>query len=169
MIEAGLCMLRPWRDDDIEALPAIADDPDVARYLADRFPHPYTREDARGWVSLTRQPHHAGFFAIEVAGELAGGAGYEPFHAERRFTANIGYWLGRAFWGRGIATAAVRALADFALEKRGVLRLEALVYAPNVASLRVLEKAGFEREGVMKKAIVKHGEVLDAYLYAKTR
>ena len=107
-------------------------------------------------------------FAIVADDELVGGIGIDPFDDERRYVAHIGYWLGRPFWGRGIATAACGALTEFALGERGFVRLETSVYAPNVASMRVLEKCGYVREGFMRKAVFKRGEVLDAYLYAKT-
>lgn len=108
-------------------------------------------------------------FAIDVEGELAGGIGLDPFGGEKRLVAHIGYWLGRPFWGRGIATAACAALTNEALTRRDFVRLETAVYAPNAASMRVLEKCGYACEGVMRKAVFKHGVILDAYLYAKVR
>lgn len=169
MIEAGICVLRSWRDDDIERLAEIANDADVARYMADRFPHPYTFEDAQWWVCLQRGLMAVNNFAIEVDGQLAGGIGMDPLEGERRIAALFGYWLGRAYWGRGIATAACVAFTDYAMNKRGFVRLEAAVYGPNVASMRVLEKCGYSREGIMRKAIIKNGEVLDSHLYAKVK
>ncbi len=162
-------MLREWRESDVERLAEIANDANVARYMADRFPHPYTLEDARWWISLHRGLAATNDFAIEVDGEVTGGIGMDPLEGERRIGALFGYWLGRAYWGRGIATAACAAFTDYALNKRGFVRLEATIYAPNVASMRVLEKCGYVREGIMREAIIKHGEVLDGYLYAKIK
>lgn len=167
MIEAGIATLRPWRESDVERLVEIANDPDVARYMADRFPHPYTIEDARFWMSLHREATALNDFAIEVDGEVVGGIGMEPFEGERRLGVHFGYWLGRAYWGRGIATAACAAFTEYALNVRGFIRLEASVYAPNVGSMRVLEKCGYTCEGIMRRAVIKNGEILDAYLYAK--
>ena len=166
MIDAGICILRPWGESDIERLAQIANDVDVARYMADRFPHPYTLEDARFWVRLQQGLTAIDNFAIEANGELVGGIGMDPLEGERRVGAMFGYWLGRAYWGRGVATAAVAAFTDYALNKRGFIRLEAAIYAPNVASIRVLKKCGYTCEGVMRSAIIKNGEILDAYLYA---
>jgi [ribosomal protein S5]-alanine N-acetyltransferase len=167
LIDAGICTLRPWRESDIEQLAQIANDKDVARYMADRFPHPYTEEDARFWISLHRECETLNNFAIEVNGVVAGGIGMDPLEGERRLGAQFGYWLGREYWGKGIATAACAAFTDYVLNERAFLRLEASVYAPNQASMRVLEKCGYTCEGIMRKAIVKHGEILDAHLYAK--
>ena len=166
-IDAGICVLRPWRERDAERLVEIANDPDVARYMADRFPHPYTIEDARFWMALHRESTALNDFAIEVGGEVAGGIGMEPFEAERRLGVHFGYWLGASYWGRGIATAACAAFTEYALNVRGFIRLEAAVYAPNVASMRVLEKCGYTCEGIMQRAVIKQNRILDAHLYAK--
>jgi ribosomal-protein-alanine N-acetyltransferase len=136
--------------------------------MGDAFPYPYTLEDVRWWMGHNANDTST-HFAIEAAAELAGGIGYVLSAAEKRGTANIGYWLGRGYWGRGIATAACNALTSELLAMNGILRVETIVYAPNVASARVLEKCGFVREGVMRKAIVKRDDVYDAYLYAKVR
>ncbi|MBV8638761.1 MAG: GNAT family N-acetyltransferase [Candidatus Eremiobacteraeota bacterium] len=159
--------LRPWRDDDVERLVEIANDADVARYMADRFPHPYTIEDARFWIALQDEFAAVNNFAIEVDGELAGGIGMDPLVGERRTGAHFGYWLGRAYWGRGIATAACAAFTEYAMDRRGFIRLEATVYAPNIPSMRVLEKCGYTCEGIMRSAVIKRGEILDSHLYAK--
>ena len=168
ILDCGICRLRCWEERDAAALVAIADDAEVARYLADGFPHPYTPLDARLWIALCGGlQRRDSQLAIEVDGRLAGGIGVNFYGGERRLTAHIGYWLGRTFWGRGIATAACRAMADHALANFGLARLETTVYAPNVASARVLEKAGFVREGTLRDAIVKGDTLFDAYLYAK--
>lgn len=108
-------------------------------------------------------------FVIEVDGTFAGGIGYLRFEAERRLSGEIGYWLGRRFWGRGIATAALRKVADLAFEREPILRLEAGAYSNNPASARVLEKCGFVREGVLRSAVIKGDEILDVIMYAKIR
>jgi RimJ/RimL family protein N-acetyltransferase len=132
------------------------------------FPHPYTLEDARAWIATSSAESPTNNFAIEVDGALAGGAGIRPLGGESIGVAEFGYWLGRAYWGRGIATEAAAMLAQHAFEERGLRRLEAHVYAPNVASARVLEKIGFTREAVLRSAISERdGRVTDAWLYAR--
>lgn len=161
--------LRPWRPEDAEALRAIADDEDVARFMTTRFPHPYTLEDARYWTSSQGDPGLGVNFAIEAGGDLAGGTGYQGLAHERVRTAVVGYWLGRAFWGRGIATAALRGVSERAFATGAFDRLESTVFAPNAASMRVLEKAGYQREGVMRRAYFKHGQIYDGVLFALVR
>lgn len=168
-IETSVCTLRAWRDNDVERLAEIANDVDVARYMADRFPHPYTIEDARFWTTLNVESPVLYNFAIEVDGEVAGGIGMDALNAERRIGAQFGYWLAPGYWGRGIATAACAAFTEYALNVCGFERLEATVYAPNVASMRVLEKCGYICEGIMRSAIIKHGQILDAHLYARVK
>ena len=169
-IDAGIAVLRRYRSEDLESLIAIADDPGVAANMRDLFPYPYTREEGEKWIALATGDLKEASFAIEVNGELAGGAGVQFFHAEARVTAEIGYWLGRKFWGRGIATAAVRALAPWVFEHYpAIIRLQACTYNSNPASGRVLEKNGFELEGVMRRSIIKNDRILDQNVYALLR
>jgi len=149
-LEGTLCRLRPYRSDDAAAVCAVADDFMVARWMTRAFPHPYRRSDAQRWIEMATSAGHDGHFAIEVAGTLAGGIGFDPFGGERSGAASFGYWLGKAYWGRGIATEAARMLSDDALSRRGLRRLEARVFAANVASARVLEKCGFVLEGTLR-------------------
>ena len=169
MIDCGICALRPWKEQDIEALAGIADDWEIARFMSDRFPHPYTLAHAREWVERNAGVTPVEHFAVEVDGELAGGIGIERRALEFRRTFHIGYWLARSFHGRGIATAACRGLSEYAFSTTDALRLETQVYSPNFISTRVLEKCGYVREGVMRNAITKGERTYDAYLYAKVR
>jgi ribosomal-protein-alanine N-acetyltransferase len=162
------CVLRAYRDDDVAALPAIAGDLEVARWMAATFPHPYTTQDAQAWVARASNESPLDNFAIELDGALAGGVGFRPHAGERRGVAEFGYWLGRAFWGRGIATEVARLCSAYAFGERRVRRLEAHVFAPNAASARVLEKCGFVREAMMRDALTgRDGYVVDAWLYAR--
>jgi len=169
MIDCGLCILRPWENGDAEALARIANDVEVSRYLRDRFPHPYTIDDARAWIALNRDRSPVEQFAVVADGELAGAIGVTRLEGERRGTMHIGYWLGRSFQGRGIATAACRELTKRLFAETDVRRIETEVYVPNRASAWVLEKCGYLREGLMRNAIIKGDQVLDAYLHAKIR
>ena len=170
MLAGTLCRIRPYRRDDAATLPAIADDPWVARWMnPSRFPSPYTRADADAWVRIAMADDPPRFFVIEVEGEHAGGIGLDPSSsAELVGVAHIGYWLGRRFWGRGIATDAARALARYAFDARAIRRLETTVYVPNAASARVLEKAGFTLEGRLRSWLtLRDGSVHDGLLYAR--
>lgn len=165
--EAPLAVVRPWQDGDRAPLVRNANNRKVWRNLKDRFPHPYTDADAENWLALARAETEESSFAIEVDGQCAGGIGLVPLADVHARCAHIGYWLGEPFWGRGIMTAVVGAVTDHALTGRRVLRLEAPVFAWNPASMRVLEKCGYAREGVMRKSVFKDGEIIDSVLYAK--
>lgn len=137
--------------------------------LRDQFPHPYTRADGEDWLAHIAQQEPVTSFAIVVAGEAAGGIGLAPQPDVHRRSAELGYWLGEAFWNRGIMTAAVRTFTTHAFDEYDLLRIFAGVFSTNPASMRVLEKAGYTREGILKKSVVKDGQVLDQVLYAVTR
>jgi [ribosomal protein S5]-alanine N-acetyltransferase len=170
VLDGRLCRLRPYRTDDAAAICAVADDFLVARWMTRGFPHPYTRRDAELWIALARAGTHGRHYAIEVDGILAGGIGFEPYAGERSGTAAFGYWLGRAYWGRGIATDAVGTLADDALSNGALRRLEARVFAQNAASARVLEKNGFSLEGILRDFYLdRNGEACDALTFARLR
>ncbi len=165
--DCGSAVVRPWQDGDRAALVRFGNNRKVWRNLRDRFPHPYTDAEAVGWLALAKsEPDKAGW-AIEVDGQAVGGIGLVPLEDVHARCAHIGYWLGEPYWGRGIMTAVVRRISDHALGELGFLRLEAPVYAWNPASMRVLEKCGYAREGVLRKSVLKDGEVIDSVLYAK--
>jgi ribosomal-protein-alanine N-acetyltransferase len=166
-LDCGTCIVRDWRETDRDSLQRHANNRRVWRNLKDRFPHPYTLADAEAWLALHRTaPERAGW-AIEVGDMAVGGIGLEPGTDVHARCAHIGYWLGEAYWGRGIASAAVRAVSEYSLDRLGFVRLEAPVYEWNPASMRVLEKCGFRREGVMKMSVFKDGELIDSVLYAR--
>jgi ribosomal-protein-alanine N-acetyltransferase len=168
-LDCGIAALREWRRGDEHDLVAVANNPNVSRYLRDRFPCPYSPDDAAAWIALNEAADVTTHFAIVLEDRVIGGAGFQLFEAERRVVAEIGYWLGEPLWGRGIATAACRTLTKYVFDRHEIRRIEAPVFTPNVASLRVLEKCGYEREGVMRNAAIKQGKILDAYLYSKLK
>jgi len=168
VLKGERCTLRPHRSDDAEAICAAADDYMVARWMTRAFPHPYTIADAGRWIEIATANGRGRFYAIEVDGALAGGIGVQPYVAERGGSAAFGYWLGRAHWGRGIATDAARTLSDDALARGGLRRLEARVFAQNVASARVLEKCGFRFEARLKAYYIdRENQICDALLFAR--
>lgn len=166
-LDCGLAVVRSWRDSDRDSLVRHANNRRVWRNLKDRFPHPYTPEDATDWLALSRAKPEVTGWAIEVEGQAAGGVGLVPLADVHAKGAHIGYWLGEPHWGRGIMTAVVGAVTRLALGERGFVRLEAPVFAWNPASMRVLEKCGYTREGIMRKSVFKDGELIDCVLYAR--
>lgn len=161
--------LREWRKGDVESLVRHANNIKIWRNLHDAFPHPYTRADAEIWIQQTSLMPPGVIYAIVVDGEAVGGIGITPMKYEHRRTAAIGYWLSESYWGRGIATEALRAMTELAFDTFDLARLEAFVFEWNIASTRVLEKAGYTREARMKKRITKEGRTVDCFLYALVR
>jgi RimJ/RimL family protein N-acetyltransferase len=160
------CLLRPWRDGDQPALVRHANSRSVWINLRDRFPHPYTLADADAWIGLAVSLPPGTQFAIEVQGEAAGGIGLDLGQDVHRRSAEIGYWLGEAFWGRGIMTEAVSAVTRLGFSRFDLCRIYACVFDWNPASARVLEKTGYRLEGRLRKSVVKAGRTLDQLLYA---
>ncbi|MGA7201884.1 MAG: GNAT family N-acetyltransferase [Candidatus Cybelea sp.] len=170
MMAGELCRLRPYRRGDASALCAVANDFEVVRWMTRRFPHPYALRDAEEWIAIAMAAPRGQILAIEVAGAIAGGIAVEPHEGERAGTALFGYWLGRLYWGRGIATEAARLLSDFALQSGDLRRLEATVFAPNLASAKVLTKCGFALEGRSPGFYVDRSDgVCDGLLFGRTR
>jgi ribosomal-protein-alanine N-acetyltransferase len=160
------CLLRSFRASDAESLARYANNRLVWRNVRDQFPHPYTLKDARQFIARMRDEPREVVFAIEVEGEAVGSIGVRLKDDIERFNAEVGYWLGEPFWGQGLMTEVVRAFVPYALKEYSVQRLEAWVFEWNPASARVLEKAGFSREGTLRKSALKDGQVIDRWLYA---
>ena len=161
------CVLRPWRATDKADLVRHANDRRVWRNMTHTFPHPYTEQDADLWLEIAAHPGASIQLAIAVDGQAVGGIGAIAGEGIFEATAQFGYWLGHAFWGRGIAAAAARALADRIGSERLFARLEAQVFEWNPASMRVLEKAGFTRDAVLRCAATKDGRLIDTVLYSR--
>jgi RimJ/RimL family protein N-acetyltransferase len=158
--------IRDWRGSDAPSLARHANNRKIWRNLRDFFPHPYTLDDARRWIESTTAADATTSFAIEVDGEAVGGIGLHPGRDVHRRSAEIGFWLGEPFWGRGIMTEAVQAVTRHAFDVLGLSRVHASVFEWNTASARVLEKAGYTLEATLRRAVVKDGKTIDALLYA---
>jgi RimJ/RimL family protein N-acetyltransferase len=159
-------LIREWRRGDEESLVRHANNPLIARNLRDIFPSPYTLSDAYRWVAYASAQKPITNFAIVVNGDASGGIGFVPQGDVARRSVEIGYWLGEAYWGRGIITAALRTMSNHIFQNFDVCRIFCTVFETNPASIRALEKAGYEFEGRLRKAVTKNGETLDALMFA---
>jgi [ribosomal protein S5]-alanine N-acetyltransferase len=168
-LELKGCTIRPWRLDDAESLTRHANNRKVWLSLRDKFPHPYTTEDARRFLEATVKIKPITIFCIAVNSAAVGGIGIHLGIDVHRHTAELGYWLGEEFWGRGIMTEAVGGFTDFCFDNFSLRRIYAEPFGNNPASARVVEKAGFTFEGRLKNNVIKDGELLDSLLYAKTK
>lgn len=162
-------LLRSWRTGDESSLVLHANNRNVWNNLRDSFPYPYTPADAERWVLLRVAERPITSFAIDVDGAAVGGIGIHPRDDVYRRSAEIGYWLGEPFWGRGIMTEAVRAVVEYGFSTFDICRIQAEVFEWNPASMRVLERVGFVCEAQMRMSIVKNGTVMDGFLYAIVR
>lgn len=160
------CQVRSWRADDLASLVAHADNRRIWINLRDRFPHPYTMRAGREFLRLMQAQRPETAFAIAVDGSAVGGIGFVMLADIERVSAEIGYWLGEPFWGRGIATEAVIATTRYAIETFGLTRVFAVPLASNLASCRVLEKAGYTLEGRLRRSAIKDGRIVDQLQYA---
>ncbi|MEO8064097.1 MAG: GNAT family N-acetyltransferase [Pseudomonadota bacterium] len=168
-LDCGTCIVRSWSPDDRPSLLRFANNRNVWRNLTHRFPHPYTDADADSWFSKLAVNAGRTHWAIEVDGLAVGGIGTDPGEGVYAKSARFGYWLGEPYWGRGIMTAAVHGTVEHIFGHFDLVRLEAPVFEWNPPSMRVLEKCGFIREGVLRKSIEKDGQTIDAVLYARLR
>jgi [ribosomal protein S5]-alanine N-acetyltransferase len=160
------CEVRSWRPGDLDSLVEQANNRRIWINLRDAFPHPYTRQDGRAYLRCVRSASPETTFAIAVEGAAVGSIGFVLRTDVERVSAEIGYWLGEAFWGRGIATEALAAITRHAIDAHALTRVYALPFARNAASCRVLEKAGYMIEGRLRRSAVKDGIVVDQLQYA---
>jgi RimJ/RimL family protein N-acetyltransferase len=138
----------------------------VWQNLRDRFPHPYSEVDAREYIAHASTRPIQTSFGIVVDGEAIGNISLMVGDDIARRSAEVGYWIGRTFWGRGIAVDALQAITRYAFTQLELARVFAVPFATTTRSVRVLEKAGFVREGMMRRSAVKDGVLLDQLLYA---
>lgn len=161
--------LRTWEPEDAPLLAANADNMRIWNRVRDLFPHPYTVADAETFIASARAKERVWDFAVEVGGVAAGGVGFTPQADVERYNAELGYWIGAPYWGRGIMTGAVRAACNYVFAHSDLHRLYASVYQTNPASMRVLEKVGFRCVGRMRDAFYKNGVFLDGTYYELIR
>jgi ribosomal-protein-alanine N-acetyltransferase len=168
-LRLGTCVVRDWTAADLSSLVRHANDREVWMHLRDRFPHPYLEEHGRSFLQNVTSQSPPRVWAIEVDGEAAGGIGIELFGDVERVSAEIGYWLGRACWGRGIMTEALRAVTAEVFGRFDLTRIFALPFADNPGSIRVLEKAGYALEGRMPQSAIKNGRIRDQLMFGTYR
>lgn len=163
--------LRPFRDGDQASLVANANNIKIFNNIRDNFPHPYTCEDANWWINAQKETDKPTIcLAIDINGDIVGAIGIILGSDIHRLTAEMGYWLGENYWGKGIVSEAVKQMVDYVFKNfPDLIRLWAAVFEYNKPSMRVLEKAGFEFEGIREKGASKNGLVIDEYVYVKFR
>ena len=162
-------VIRQWKNEDLQELVSQANNINVWNNLRNYFPHPYTEEHGKAWLEKVVNALPAINMAIEADGKLVGGIGLILNGDVYIKSAEIGYWLGEQYWGKGIATEAVRQMTEYAFYYFDLVRLYAEVFETNKASMRVLEKNGYYLEGVRRKAVFKNNVLMDDYIWVKLK
>ncbi|WP_024345234.1 GNAT family N-acetyltransferase [Lacrimispora indolis] len=165
------CNIRCWRPEDASDLAQALNNKKILDNLRDGLPYPYRTEDAKEFITamLNADKKTTYAFAITVEDMAVGSIGVfrkDNIHSK---TAEMGYYISEKYWGKGIGTSAVKQVCKYILEKTDIIRIFAQPFSYNTASCRILEKAGFEYEGTLRKNAVKNGVVLDMKMYSIVR
>lgn len=161
--------LRNWQSTDAGSLHKYANNPNISDYLLDRFPNPYTMDDAISFINSKMHQLPLINFAIEVNSEAAGAIGLEFRIDVYRKTPLLGYWLAEPYWGSGIMPEAVKLITTYAFTYLDIICIQADVLSKNPQSMRVLEKAGYERQGILKQSVIKNNQIWDEHVYAAVK
>lgn len=165
IIERNGYILRQWEINDAISLAENINNKKIWDNVRDSLPFPYTEDDAKAFIAFTRETPYPQNFAIVVNNKAVGCVGISPCIDVERISAEIGYWLGEAYWGRGITSDAVKAVTEYIFKYTDIIRLFASVYEHNHASMKVLENAGYARLCILHKAAIKNGVILDMPYY----
>ncbi|UWX56237.1 GNAT family N-acetyltransferase [Maribacter litopenaei] len=159
-------LLRELKQEDVPIIAELANNIKIFNNVRDAFGHPYTEENAQRFFEHQAESDTEVVFAIETDGKLCGLCGLILQDDVYGKSAEVGYWLGEPFWGKGIATSAIGLLVSHAFKEFKLIRLYAGVFEYNSGSMRVLEKVGFVKEGISRKAVFKNGKFWDEHRYA---
>ncbi|HOO22189.1 MAG TPA: GNAT family protein [Clostridia bacterium] len=163
--------LRAWTIDDAPSLAAILNNENILAGFRDGIPYPYTEEHAREFIDmqLRADPDKVLAFAIAADEEVVGSITVSRQDNINYLSAEIGYFIAEAHWGKGFATRAVKLACQTVFEKTDIIRVFGMSFTDNPASCRVLEKSGFELEGVLRKSAIKKGKIRDVSVYARLK
>ncbi|WP_298313715.1 GNAT family protein [uncultured Aquimarina sp.] len=150
---------------DKSQLAKLANNENIWNNLRDYIPHPYHENDAESFINLTKSQNPKQSFGIEFKNELCGVISLIIQEDIYRKSAEIGYWIGEPYWGNGIATKAVALITEYGFEKLNLIRIFSGIFEHNIASMKTLEKNGYNKEGIFQKAVVKNGRILDEHRY----
>lgn len=163
--------IRPWKIEDGEKLAKLLNNKKILDNLRDGLPYPYTKADGEEFIASMQQadPKKTFAFAITADDVLVGSIGIFRQGNIHKRTAELGYYIGEPYWGQGIGTKAVKLACNYVFENTDILRIFAEPFAYNTGSCRVLEKAGFQLEGVLHSNAIKNGKILDMKMYARIK
>lgn len=163
------CKIREWNLSDAEELAQIINNKNILNNLRDGLPYPYTVKDAEEYITamLSSDKTKTFAFAITVDDRVVGSIGVFRCENIHFRAAEMGYYIGESYWGKGLGTSAVKQVCSYIFQHTDIIRIFAEPFAYNTASCRVLEKAGFQLEGVLRNNAVKNGQILDMKMYSK--
>ncbi|MFY7880509.1 MAG: GNAT family N-acetyltransferase [Lacibacter sp.] len=161
--------IRPWSAADLNNLVHYANNWNIAKYLTDQFPYPYTEDKGKAFIEMATQHHPVRIFAIDMNGQAVGGIGIHPQQDIYRRNAELGYWLAEPYWGQGIMSHAIKSAVNYAFDTLDIDRVFARPFGSNIASQKVLEKNNFILEGRFEQVLIKAGVLEDELVYAIRR
>ncbi len=163
-----ICRIRKWKLSDASALAVAVSNKKILDNLRDELPYPYTEQDGENYISemLSANEDETFAFAITAENKVIGSIGVFRQENIHRRTAELGYYISEEYWGKGIMTEAVKQICEYVFSKSDIIRIYAEPFAYNIASCRVLEKAGFQYEGTLRNNAVKNGKVIDMKMYS---
>jgi len=169
LLQVENIILRSLNNEDAPALAALANNKKIWINVRDALPYPYTLNDAFFFIDLIKNEDPQVSFAIEYNGAFCGMIGLVPQKDVYRLTAEIGYWLGEPFWNKGIITKAVALVTNYAFDELGFIRIHTGIFEYNTASMKVLEKNGYIKDGVFEKSVIKDGKIFNEHRYSKVK
>lgn len=161
--------IKSLKNADAVAMATLANNKKIWDNLRDYIPHPYTLKDAQEFIAASQKENPGLTFGIFFDDEFCGVIGLVQKTDVYRLGCEIGYWVGEPFWGKGIASEALRLVTDYGFENLLLERISTSVFDYNLASMRVLEKNGYQKEGVLRRSVVKNEKVYDEHVYAKLK
>lgn len=166
VLQSDKIILREFHPADNTAIAELCNNKKIWNNLRDFIPHPYKTEDADYFIEFCRSemPQHT--FLIEYNGCVAGSIGLVQQEDIYKHSAELGYWIGEPYWGKGIATKAVKLIVGYGFGELGLTRIFSSVFDHNKASQKVLEKNGFTLECISRKSVIKNNILLDEYKYS---
>lgn len=161
--------IRPFKNSDKKLLAKYANNKKIGKNLRDIMPYPYTLEDATNFIEVVSTEETVHTFAIILDKKFVGVCGLNLQTDIYRKGCEVGYWVAEPFWGQGIASHALNLVTEYAFKELNKVRVFTGVFEYNTASIQVLEKCGYQKEGLFKKALIKDGKFYDEVRYARLR
>jgi len=158
--------IRNWETSDAERLAKIANNFAIAKWLTNKYPYPYSLDDAKAFIAFANEAETPNVFAITLDDEVIGAIGIHPQDDIWSKNAELGYWIAEDYWGQGIATLAIKELVVYGFNHLNLNRIFARPFGTNIGSRKALEKAGFRLEANLPKTIWKNDQWYDECIYA---